>query len=82
MKINGYPKIHRIHPGAWGICSRRISVTGEHKEIIRDSEEWKESSMNKWLSAEFFHGMVFIVGKILRPETKHEFFTINYRGFL
>eukprot|EP00435_Cladocopium_sp_Y103_P047760 s34_g14.t1 len=30
------------------LSARRISVTGEHKEIIRDSEEWKESSMNKW----------------------------------
>eukprot|EP00434_Breviolum_minutum_P007871 symbB.v1.2.006945.t1/scaffold416.1/size293898/4 len=30
------------------LSARRISVTGEHKEIIRDSEEWKDSSMDKW----------------------------------
>lgn len=25
-------------------------MTGEHKEIIRDSEEWKDSSMDKCLA--------------------------------
>ncbi|CAK9032129.1 unnamed protein product [Durusdinium trenchii] len=30
------------------LSGRRISVTGQSKEILRDSDEWKESSMNRW----------------------------------
>ena len=25
-------------------------MTGQSKEILRDSEEWKDSAMNKWLA--------------------------------
>ncbi|CAE7445639.1 unnamed protein product [Symbiodinium natans] len=30
------------------LSARRISVTGSHKEVIRGSDEWKDSMMNKW----------------------------------
>ena len=34
--------------GVWEVLTdRRISVTGSHKEVIRDSDEWKDSMMNK-----------------------------------
>ena len=32
---------------AWKSFDRRISVTGSHKEVIRGSDEWKDSMMNK-----------------------------------
>lgn len=33
-------------------------MTGEHKEIIRDSEEWKDSSMDKCLAEMAKGGMM------------------------
>ena len=48
-------------------CWRRISVTGEHKEIIRDSEEWKDSSMDKCLAENAQGG--FLLGGMIEQLT-------------
>ena len=42
-------------------------MTGEHKEIIRDSEEWKDSSMDKCLAENAQGG--FLLGGMIEQLT-------------